>query len=241
MTILAPDKRYGGITAADVTRLDAVAASLGIDTERLMEHAGWQIARCATELVPPGSGIAVVAGPGNNGGDGVVAGRLLACWGYPVNIVVFAEPEKITTAMAQRLRTADNCGAKTEVAHQVGVVADALDSCELAIDALLGSGMSGPPRDAAAEVIEQFTNTMTLSVDVPSGLDATDGPTAVCTRADVTCTLAAMKRGLWTEAGRLRAGRIFVADIGIPEAVWRSCGLRAPSEVRNGRLVELTE
>jgi len=240
VAILALDKRYGDITATDVARLDTVAASLGIDTERLMEHAGWQVARCATDLVPPGSGIAVVAGPGNNGGDGVVAGRLLASWGYPVNIVVFAEPEKITTAMAQRLRTAGNCGAKTEVAHQAGVVAEALDSCELAIDALLGSGMSGPPRPDAAAVIEQFTSTMTLSVDVPSGLDATDGPTPVCTRADVTCTLAAMKRGLWTEPGRLRAGRIFVADIGIPEAVWRSCGLRAPSEVRNGRLVELT-
>lgn len=240
MTNPAPERRYGDITAADVARLDSIASALGVDTERLMEHAGWQVARCATKLCEPYSGIAVVAGSGNNGGDGVVAGRLLASWGYPVNIVAFAEPEKMNTAMAQRLRTAANCGAQTEVTSQVEVVADALDTCEVAIDALLGSGMSGPPRDRAAAVIELFTNVQTLAVDVPSGLDATEGPTAVCTRADATCTLAAMKRGLWTPQGRLRAGRIFVADIGMPGAVWRSCGLESPSEVRNGRLIELT-
>jgi ADP-dependent NAD(P)H-hydrate dehydratase / NAD(P)H-hydrate epimerase len=241
VTIPALNERYGDITAADVGRLDAAAAALGIDTERLMEHAGWQVARCATELCEPSSVIAIVAGSGNNGGDGVVAGRLLASWSYQVSIVVFAQPGKLAPAFSQRLNAAASCGATSEITRQVDAVAGLLDTCELAIDALLGSGMSGPPREDTAAVIELFTNVNTLSVDVPSGLDATTGPTAVCTDADVTCTLAAMKRGLWTTQGRARAGRILVADIGMPAAAWRACGLEPPSEIKNGLLVELND
>jgi ADP-dependent NAD(P)H-hydrate dehydratase / NAD(P)H-hydrate epimerase len=75
---------------------------------------------------------------------------------------------------------------------------------------------------------------------VPSGLDATTGEAhQPCVRAAATCTLTAMKRGLWTPSGRAQAGAIVVADIGMPVAAWRAAGLQAPHQVRGGELIEL--
>jgi hydroxyethylthiazole kinase-like uncharacterized protein yjeF len=232
-------QRFGDLTADDVNRLDAVAAGLGVDTERLMEHAGWQVARCASELCAPGAPLAVIAGSGNNGGDGVVAARLLAGWGHRVEVVVFSEPEKLKPEFSKRLAAAAACGAATQVTPRPEAVSRALADCELALDALLGSGLAGPPRDQAAVVIALLSGAATLAVDVPSGLDATAGPTAGCVQALATCTLAGVKRGLWTGAGRSHAGRLYVADIGMPAAAWHACGLEVPSEVRNGRLLEI--
>jgi NAD(P)H-hydrate epimerase len=79
-----------------------------------------------------------------------------------------------------------------------------------------------------------------LAVDVPSGLDATTGtPYQPCVRARATCTLTAMKGGLWTSPGRAQAGTIYVADIGMPVSAWRGAGLEAPAGVRGGGLVRL--
>jgi NAD(P)H-hydrate epimerase len=83
-------------------------------------------------------------------------------------------------------------------------------------------------------------HTHLLAVDVPSGLDATTGEAhQPAVRAAATCTLTAMKRGLWTATGRAHAGVITVADIGMPVAAWRHAGLAAPHAVRGGELLEL--
>ena len=119
-------------------------------------------------------------------------------------------------------------------------VRDALRGCALVLDALLGTGLHGAPRQADAAAITAMEHTHLLAVDVPSGLDATTGEAhQPAVRAAATCTLTAMKRGLWTATGRAHAGVITVADIGMPVAAWRHAGLAAPHGVRGGELLEL--
>jgi NAD(P)H-hydrate epimerase len=79
-----------------------------------------------------------------------------------------------------------------------------------------------------------------LAVDVPSGLDATAGePFDPCVEASATCTLTAMKRGLWQPAGRDRTGVIHVADIGMPAVAWQAAGMVQPAAVRGGALLRV--
>jgi NAD(P)H-hydrate epimerase len=110
------------------------------------------------------------------------------------------------------------------------------------LDGLLGTGLSADPREPQASAIRALnaTGMRVFSIDVPSGLDATTGRVpAACVRANLTCTLAAMKTGLWAPSARAVAGSIVVADIGMPRAAWERCGLTPPAEVRGGGLSPL--
>ena len=80
----------------------------------------------------------------------------------------------------------------------------------------------------------------TVAIDVPSGLDASSGtPGTPTVQAIGTCTLTAMKAGLWTPSGRRHAGEITVADIGMPTAAWREAGLSPPARIRGGELLTI--
>ena len=233
---------YGELTSADVTRLDAAAAELGMDSERLMEHAGWQVARSAVGSgLSRGTPVVVVAGRGNNGGDGVVAARLLATWGFPAQLFVYGTEDRLDEAFRRRLELAARCGVEATVGIDSELIRRCLEGACLAIDSLLGSGLIGDARAELHPLIDSLSNARTLSVDVPSGLDATTGGGVKIVHAAITCTLTAMKRGLWTVSGRAAAGRIFVADIGMPRAAWHACGLPVPTAVTEGALAEFPE
>jgi NAD(P)H-hydrate epimerase len=119
-------------------------------------------------------------------------------------------------------------------------VRDALRGSALVLDAVLGTGLRGAPREHDAAAITAMEHTHVLAVDVPSGLDATTGEAhQPCVHAAATCTLTAMKAGLWTATGRAYAGAVTVADIGMPVAAWRAAGLQAPHGVRGGELLDV--
>jgi ADP-dependent NAD(P)H-hydrate dehydratase / NAD(P)H-hydrate epimerase len=111
---------------------------------------------------------------------------------------------------------------------------------ELVIDALLGTGLGSAPREPQARAIRALNESgiPVLSVDLPSGLDATTGeafdPTV---RAALTCTLTAMKRGLRRGDAAAYAGEVWVADIGMPATAWLDAGLLRPLLVTGGELV----
>jgi NAD(P)H-hydrate epimerase len=238
--------RYGSLTAEDVAALDAAAVESGVSVLQLMEIAGWQVARCAWRMLHHAPGrVAVVAGRGNNGGDGMVAARHLAAWGCGVHAVVVAASESdLREPIASHVAAAGKSGVHTVFAAEADAVREAaheaVQGTALVLDALLGTGLRGAPHDADAAAITAIGHTHVISVDIPSGLDATTGEAyQPCVSAAVTCTLTAMKRGLWTESGRARAGAIYVADIGMPVAAWRQAGLQPPHLVRGGELLEL--
>ena len=231
----------GDLTSEQVAQLDAAALECGISTLQLMEVAGWQVARCAWQhLGNRPAGIGVVAGYGNNGGDGLVAARHLATWGCDVRAVVVAEDSRVRGVVLEHVVAARACGIDVCVDADPAATADLVAGAALVIDALLGTGLRSAPRDPQASAIRAISSASrpVLSVAVPSGLDATSGDAFdPCVRATLTCTLTAMKHGLRSGAASAFAGAVWVADIGMPAAAWRKVGLIQPARVTGGELV----
>ena len=233
-------QRYGSITAADSARLDTAAIGLGVQIVQLMEVAGFQLARCAWRTLGHRPGVVhVVAGRGHNGGDGLVAARHLAGWGCDVSAAVLSEPEGLDPLMLMQLAAAQGAGVPVRVSPRADAILAGAAAAGLVVDALLGTGLRRPARAAHAEVITGLEGTV-LSVDLPSGLDATTGEAmGAVVHAATTCTLAAVKSGMWQRTARSYTGEVFVADIGVPLRAWDACGLAAPTLVRAGRLLRV--
>jgi NAD(P)H-hydrate epimerase len=236
----APEDALGDLTSEDVARLDAAAGDCGVSTLQLMEIAGWQVARCAWQRLGGEADVSVIAGYGNNGGDGLVAARHLATWGCGVRVLVLAPEARVTGIVADHVLSAQRCGVDVVVDAYPAAVHGVIARSELVVDAILGTGLRSAPREPQADAIRLINDSgiPVLSVDVPSGLDATTGeafdPTV---SAEVTCTLTAMKRGLRRRDGPRQAGDIWVADIGMPAVAWRQAGLLQPAGVSAGELV----
>ncbi|MFN2591854.1 MAG: NAD(P)H-hydrate epimerase [Candidatus Dormibacteria bacterium] len=236
-------RRYGSISAATTASLDAAAGARGASVETLMEVAGWQVARCAWALIGGRrERIAVVAGHGNNGGDGAVAAVYLSAWGCPVALHVVGRPGSARELVRRQLERADAAGVLiTHLAD--GREPVLLDGAGLIIDALIGIGLRSAPRAPYAEVIAALVTprlSPILSVDVPSGMEATSGQAfEPCVRAAATCTLAAVKSGLWEDDASMYVGTLHVADIGMPSDAWSDCRLVAPTDVTGGALIEV--
>jgi hydroxyethylthiazole kinase-like uncharacterized protein yjeF len=235
------ERKYGALDSAQVAALDAAATAAGVDVIQLMEVAGWQVARCAWHMLDQRPArVGVVAGRGNNGGDGLVAARHLAAWGCRVRAVVIAGEGQLRELAGHQLHAALGAGVDASVSTQPEALTAAIDGADLVLDALLGTGLTSPPREPDAGAIRALAGYQLLSIDVPSGLDAGSGEAHdPCVEATVTCTLTAMKRGLWSKRAREHAGEVMVADIGMPATAWAACGLQAPSAVRGGALLRV--
>jgi len=185
----------------------------GIPGLELMERAGSGLADLVAELAPAGR-IVAVCGKGNNGGDGFVAARLLRARGRDVDVLLLGEVEDLrgdARVNAERLPGAG------PVAFSAGALAGAA----AIVDAILGTGFAGEPREPAAgaiTVINEAVGSVVVACDVPSGVDASTGEVAgVAVRAQATATFHAAKPGLWIDPGKSHAGDVRVIDIGIPD------------------------
>ena len=162
---------------------------------------------------PPGSRIAVVAGPGNNGGDGFVAARLLAERGYRVRVLLVGGRDRLrgdAALAAQRWQ-----GPTAAAAPAALLPADAV------IDALFGAGLDRPVEGVPRAMIEAMNaGPRVYAVDLPSGINGTTGAVmGVAVNAAETVTFFRRKLGHLLLPGRLHCGKIHVADIGIPAGV----------------------
>lgn len=234
-------EEFGDLTSEQVAQLDAAALECGVTTLQLMEIAGWQVARCVWAHTHGRAGdLLVVAGHGNNGGDGLVAARHLATWGYRVRAVVIADQSRLRGLVLDHVSASRRCGVDVHVGTDTAALAPGIAGAGMVIDAILGTGLQRAPREPQASAIRAMNGggTSILSVDVPSGLDATTGEAFdPCVRATLTCTLTALKHGLRNRDGAAHAGELWVADIGMPAAAWERSGLRRPPSVTGGELV----
>jgi len=192
----------------------------GIPPLELMERAGGGVARVVEELAPDGA-VVVVCGKGNNGGDGLVVARLLRDAGREVTVVFVAPPEDLSPdaranfdrlAGAAHLRLLPGEGADRE-----SEVAGALERAAVIVDGLLGTGFEGEPRGLFQEAIDvvNASRAPTVSVDVPSGVNASTGVVlGRAVQAAVTVTFHAGKPGLWITPGKTHAGVLKTIDIG---------------------------
>ncbi len=227
------------MTAQAMTGADLKAQRLGVPGIRLMEHAGTAVAAAAralavvTERWGPGHGpILVLCGPGNNGGDGLVAARRLAAHGARVAVVLVGSDPRPRTPDA--LRNWDRLGADASIdrihaatARDVAIIGQGIEKAALVIDALLGTGVSGELREPIRSAVDlciraRAAGVPILAVDTPTSCDLTSGELSdPVVRADVTVTFHRPKAGLLTRRGAAVAGRVLVAPIGIPPAADR--------------------
>lgn len=193
------------------TRRIEAAALAGLPTHTLMRRAGAAVARLALALAPHARCIRIVAGPGNNGGDGLDAAIHLMRAGKRVEVLLAAEPAAADARDAlQRARAAG-----------VSIVPDsptALRPQDLAIDALLGIGARAVLDGPLCTAIERLAGLPcpVLAIDLPSGLDADTGHTpGACVRADHVLSLLTLKPGLFTAQGRDQATSVWLDSLGI--------------------------
>lgn len=215
-----PGDAVGWLTEDEMIEVDRVMIDdLHIELVQMMENAGRNLARFVLDVAAPAR-VAVVCGPGGNGGGGLVAARHLANAG--VDVVVTLASEGLSGVPGHQLDILGRMGVPTSA-----VVAPA----DVTIDALIGYSLRGAPRGRTGELIAQFAGRTTVALDTPSGLDVTTGttPGAVVT-ADATLTLALPKRGL---RGAAAVGALFVADISVPPAVTSEFGPAAPDFARS--------
>jgi NAD(P)H-hydrate epimerase len=205
------------VSAAQMREVDRIATEeTGPNLFQMIENAGRNLASLSIQLVTPiwhDALVVVLAGPGGNGGGGICAARHLANHGANVWLCL-ADAEHLGSVPAyQRKVFASTPGTEVDSKQLVDSRPD------LIIDAVLGYSLSGAPRGRAAELIEwaNVTGAPILALDLPSGLDATTGsvPGAVIAPR-WTMTLALPKTGLLPQ----RVGELYLADIGIPQAVY---------------------
>ena len=204
------------LTTEEMAKADRRAASMGVPSLTLMENAGRAVADEAAKMVGPGAKIAVLCGPGNNGGDGFVAARLLRERGYEVRVGCLVAADQLKGDAAVM---AGKWAGPAET-----LLPGVMTGSTLIIDAIFGAGLAREIDGAVSVVIDAINarnaHISVLSVDVPSGLDGNDGSVrGGAVRADRTITFFRKKPGHVLMPGRALCGKVVVADIGIPEDV----------------------
>jgi NAD(P)H-hydrate epimerase len=225
-----------GITASQMREVDRIAVEeMGLGILQMMENAGRNLAETAQELSGATSGkIVVLAGGGGNGGGGLCCARHLLNHGVGVSVVLDRPAARLVGPARAQHRVLARAG------HSVVPAADVpelLKQTSLVIDALIGYSLRGAPHGRVADLIALCNRLgkKVLSLDVPSGLDATTGhsPGAVV-RSDVVLTLALPKTGLARSDGAL-----LLADIGIPRQVFARIGVDYTSPFGGGYRIQL--
>ncbi len=238
-------------TARQMAAIDRETIAGGVPARELMERAGEAVAEAALALLEEGDGhghehgcgdacghdhahdhqqagpaprVLVVCGKGNNGGDGLVAARLLAGQGLAPVVLLLAEPADLSPDAAANFAVLPDTVEVVAPApeHWAQAAADLAEESVLVIDAVFGTGIRPPLAGAYPDLFRALNDTglPCLAVDIPSGVGGDDGrvdPVAVA--ADRTVTIGLVKRGLLLPPGRDFTGEIEVADIGFDPAV----------------------
>lgn len=216
------------LTAAQMAALDArTIAELGVPSLVLMECAAWACCEELLERFPErlASGVVVLAGPGNNGADGLAMARRLHLLGVPVRVRLL--PGAGASGDGARQVTMARAAGVPMVPVAEGRPAD--HGAGVLVDAVFGTGLARPVGGLfAAELRAWAGRAPVLAVDIPSGIDGSTGQDlGASLPADVTVTFATLKVGHAVEPGRSLCGRLIRADIGVPPQLFSSIGLVA--------------
>lgn len=216
------------LTVAEMAAADAATIASGTPGVALMERAGRAVADAVARRARPGMSVLVLCGPGNNGGDGFVAARILAERGFKVTLALAGTRE------ALRGDAAEMAKAWTGAVESIGAV-DAT-RYELVVDALFGAGLSRPLEGEIAALVERVnaSGRPVVAVDVPSGVSGDSGlAEGAAIRAVETVTFFRPKPGHLLYPGRALCGVVTLADIGIRPEIAFAPGKVAPTAFRN--------
>ncbi|MGH6864831.1 MAG: NAD(P)H-hydrate dehydratase [Methyloceanibacter sp.] len=202
------------LTSEEMSRADALAIQGGTPGAALMENAGRAVAKEVFRRFPDATTVAVLCGPGNNGGDGFVVARHLAERGYRVRLGFKGDPARLppdASAMAKLFT-----GEREPLGDEL------LEGADVVVDALFGTGLTRPIEGEIAALIESVNTSglPVVAVDVPSGINGTTGAAkGAAIRATATVTFFRLKPGHLLLPGRFHCGDVRLADIGIPDSV----------------------
>ena len=210
------------VTAEQMREVDRIAMEeFGLGILQMMENAGRNLAENVMDMLGGTSGeVTVLAGSGGNGGGGLCCARHLHNRGFRVWVVLSKEAAILSGAARNQLQILQSAGVQPVDPSQAE---DVIRRAQIVVDALIGYSLRGVPRGRVAELIELCNQhaARVLSLDVPSGLDATTGEApGPVVHPERTLTLALPKTGLQRVPGDL-----YLADIGIPPQVYRRLGL----------------
>jgi len=213
------------VTAEEMKKIDTRAIEgMSIPGAMLMENAGRGVVSVIKKGIGEVEGVsfAIVCGKGNNGGDGFVVARFLKNDGASIRAYLLGRKSEVKGDAKTNLEIALKAGVElVEVRSDASLskLGDGLGSADVAVDAIFGTGFKGAPGGIpgkAIDLLNQFEGII-VSIDVPSGLDASTGQIGgPCVLADVTVTMCLPKRGLLLYPGKDHTGDLYVVDIGIP-------------------------
>ncbi|MFH1763887.1 MAG: NAD(P)H-hydrate epimerase, partial [Gemmatimonadota bacterium] len=204
----------GAPTGTESAEFDALAIhGVGVPQTTLMENAGRSAALVLQRLYPRGQVTALV-GTGNNGGDALVLLRNLAAWGRPVTAILVGERKEDEALLhGWGIRTLQDSDFQGEMGRLSGELAGA----EVIVDGVLGTGITGPPRERQAFAIKGMNGAEApvVALDIPSGVDADTGAVpGDAVVAVLTVALGGAKLGALLHPGRRLVGRLVVVEIG---------------------------
>jgi len=237
------------VDAATMSEVDRLAIEdYGITLLQMMEQAGSHLAEVVRFEVGGDvrdRSIVVAVGPGNNGGGGLVAARHLMNRGASVRVVLARPALRMTEAGRHQLATLISMGTSCCVATYDLTdeeLEQALARADLVVDAILGYNIHGAPRGEVERLVGFIVRSHrpVVSLDVPTGIDPDTGEaSAMAITARATLTLALPKVGLLTPASAGRAGRLYLADIGLPAALYAQLGMDVGPLFAAGRIITL--
>ncbi len=225
MTCLANDSALKPLTSEEMRKVEDECESMGVSRLMLMENAGAAVARYITARLRRLTGvrIMVVAGTGNNGGDGFVSARHLAGSGARVHVLLLGRGvdirsgEALSNWLIVKKMTSSLVAEEVAGEGNIRLAEEALLGSDVIVDAIFGTGVRDvirQPHSYAIDLINR-SGAFKVAVDLPSGLNPDSGEIHdKCVRADVTVTLHKVKRGLLVRKDM--CGRVRVAAIGIP-------------------------
>lgn len=200
---------------------DYTTKVLKIPAVVLMERAAVEVAVVMKNQIKKTDRIIVICGPGNNGGDGIATGRILALQGYHVAFLLLGDEQKVSEQTRIQLEIVKNLGFSIEINYKP-------DEYNVIIDAIFGVGLSRPVTGNFSTIIEKMnqSNSIIFSVDIPSGISGDDGKVMnIAVKADYTITFGFLKQGLLLYPGVDYAGEIIIADIGFPKQALQQAGM----------------
>jgi len=226
------------VTADQMRRIEERSEQAGVSTDALMENAGLAVAERIRHHVGrvDGTTVVVLVGPGNNGGDGLVAARHLHDWGARVVAYLYPGEGRAHAKMATLDRDIDVLSAAAD--DNLTALKYALGAAPVVLDALLGTGRSRPIEGVLRDVLLELARAkasrpglLVFALDLPTGIDSDTGAAdPACPGADFTVTLGRPKVGLYLSQGVEMAGVTEVVDIGIPDGLDDDIGLELITE-----------
>ncbi len=217
-----------------------------ISLPQMMEHVGRNLADFSIERLKTKHGekdrfsIVIACGTGNNGGGGMVAARFLANRGHIITVVLAGNSDKFKPVPANHWKTLQAMNVRMIEVNSTDSIGAYNDS-DLIIDAIVGYSLKGELRGVPAQVVRDILQSgrEVVSLDVPSGLDATTGKFSLdCIKALATMTLALPKTGLIKEKAKGYTGDVFIADIGVPPGLYTKLGLPEVDLFQDGSIVK---